>query len=92
MTIISTAAPATNNTSALVAEFAGGAASDISMMIGIGLVKDSDAVFFQYQGEGIEPLALVQTTNRHPAARARRGLSRGARARGTRIRAQGRRH
>ena len=64
MTIISTAAPATNNTSALVAEFAGGAASDISMMIGIGLVKDSDAVFFQYQGEGIEPMALVQHSGR----------------------------
>ena len=35
----------------LLAEFSGGAAGDVEMMIGIGLVKDSDAVFFQYMGE-----------------------------------------
>jgi len=63
MTIISTAAPA-NNISALVTEFAGGASSDISMMIGVGLVKDTDAVFFQYLGEGVEPMALVQNSGR----------------------------
>ena len=62
MTIVSTA-PA-NNISALVTEFAGGAASDISMMIGVGLVKDTDAVFFQYLGEGVEPAALVQNSGR----------------------------
>ena len=62
MTIVSTNAPA--STSELVAEFAGGAASDVAMMIGIGLVKDTDAVFFQYQGEGIEPMALVQNSGR----------------------------
>ena len=47
------------STSALVADFAGGASSDVEMMIGIGLVKDSDAVFFQYIGEDNEPSALV---------------------------------
>lgn len=54
----------TNNINALVTEFAGGAASDISMMIGVGLVKDTDAVFFQYLGEGVEPMALVQNSGR----------------------------
>jgi hypothetical protein len=54
----------TNNVNALVTEFAGGAASDISMMIGVGLVKDTDAVFFQYLGEGVEPMALVQNSGR----------------------------
>ena len=62
MTIAPTA-PA-NNISALVTEFAGGAASDISMMIGVGLIKDTDAVFFQYLGEGVEPMALVQNSGR----------------------------
>ena len=64
MTIISTASPVVSNTSALVSEFAGGAASDIAMMIGVGLVKDTDAVFFQYQGDGVEPSALVQNSGR----------------------------
>lgn len=49
----------TNATSALVADFAGGATSDVEMMIGIGLVKDSDAVFFQYLGDDAEPAALM---------------------------------
>jgi len=62
MTIVSTAP--TNNISALVTEFSGGAASDISMMIGVGLIKDTDAVFFQYLGEGVEPMALVQNSGR----------------------------
>lgn len=50
---------ATADTSSLVSEFAGGSQSDVEMMIGIGLVKDSDAVFFQYIGENGEPHALV---------------------------------
>ncbi len=62
MTNVSTAS--TNNINALVTEFAGGASSDISMMIGVGLVKDTDAVFFQYLGEGVEPAALVQNSGR----------------------------
>jgi hypothetical protein len=53
MTIVSTAS------TALVAEFAGGASSDVDMMIGIGLVKDSDAVFFEYLGDEAEPSALM---------------------------------
>ena len=36
---------------ALIAELVSEAASDIDMMIGVGLVKDSDAVFFQYIGD-----------------------------------------
>ena len=42
----------TTNTESILAEFTGGASSDVSMMIGIGNVKDSDAVYFQYVGEG----------------------------------------
>ena len=42
----------TNNTESILAEFTGGATSDVSMMIGIGNVKDSEAVYFQYVGEG----------------------------------------
>ena len=43
----------------LVAEFAGGASSSVSAMIGIGAVKDSDAPFQQYVGEEQEPVALM---------------------------------
>ena len=46
-------------TSALVAEFAGGSSSDVSMMIGVGLVKDSEGVFFQYLGDEQQPSALM---------------------------------
>ena len=45
--------------SALLAEFSGGSSSDVAMMIGIGLVKDTDAVFFQYLGEEQQPSALM---------------------------------
>ena len=51
MTVISTANASTDNSLALVNEFAGGAASDITMMIGVGSVKDSDAVYFEYIGD-----------------------------------------
>ena len=56
MTIVSTAnsseltAPV-DAPNALIAELVSEAASDIDMMIGVGLVKDSDAVYFQYIGE-----------------------------------------
>ena len=50
---------ALTGTADLVQEFAGGSSSDVEMMIGIGLVKDSDAVFFQYIGDNGEPHALV---------------------------------
>lgn len=46
-------------TAALVSEFAGGSSSDVSMMIGVGLVKDSEGVFFQYLGDDQQPTALM---------------------------------
>ena len=48
----------TDNT-ALLAEFAGGSSTDVAMMIGVGLVKDSEGVFFQYLGEDQQPSALM---------------------------------
>jgi len=56
MTIVSTAdsaaiAAPVDQPNALIAELVSEAASDIDMMIGVGLVKDSDAVFFQYIGD-----------------------------------------
>lgn len=60
-----TIAPA--NTSVLT-EFTGGSGmeQDIAMMIGVGVVKDSDAVFFQYLGNEQEPAALTIPTNGKP--------------------------
>ena len=40
-------------------EFAGGQQSTVDMMIGVGLVKDSEAVFFQYTGEDANSAALM---------------------------------
>ena len=74
MTIVSTA-PSVNGssapdvTSAIVAEFAGGQSNDVQMMIGVGLVKDSDAVFFQYVGEDASPRALTLPSNGKPLTR-----------------------
>jgi len=45
--------------SAIVAELGGSSVNSVEMMIGIGLVKDSDAVFFQYLGEEQTPSALM---------------------------------
>ena len=50
--------------SALLAEFSGGSSTDVAMMIGIGLVKDSEAVFFQYLGEEQTPSALMMPSGR----------------------------
>ena len=47
------------DTSSVLAEFTGGQSTDIAMMIGIGLVKDSEAVFFQYLGDDQTPQALM---------------------------------
>ena len=60
-----TIAPA--NTSVL-AEFTGGGSmeQDIAMMIGVGVVKDSDAVFFQYLGNEQQPAALTVPSNGKP--------------------------
>lgn len=56
--------------SALVSEFCGGSTNtvsmDVAMMIGVGLVKDSDAVFFQYLGEDQKPRALTLPTSGKP--------------------------
>lgn len=56
--------------SALVTEFCGGSSSsmlmDACMMVGVGLVKDSDAVFFQYLGEDTKPRALTVPTSGKP--------------------------
>ena len=57
MTIVSTANP---NTSVL-AELCHQSNTDIEMMIGIGLVKDSDAVFFQYVGEKDHQALMLPT-------------------------------
>ena len=61
-------ASALANTS-ILAEFTGGAQSEIAMMIGVGVVKDSDAVFFQYLGDKQPPQALdccLLTASPHP--------------------------
>ena len=50
--------------SALLAEFSGGSTTDVAMMIGIGLVKDSEAVFFQYLGEEQTPSALMMPSGK----------------------------
>ena len=64
MTIVSTAA-LTSSTSSIVSEFSGGASSNVAMTIGIGLVKDSDSVFFRYADEaGEQPIALLTATGR----------------------------
>ena len=56
MTIVSTAntsdiAAPVDAPNALIAELVSEQQSDVDMMIGVGLVKDSDAVFFQYIGD-----------------------------------------
>lgn len=64
MTIVSTAALATS-TSAIVSEFSGGSSSKVAMFIGIGLVKDSDAVFFQYKEGEETPIPLLEPSGKH---------------------------
>ena len=58
MTIVSTAG------SALIEEFSGGQTGEFDMMIGIGLVKDTEAVFFEYLGDDEEPAALMRKNGR----------------------------
>jgi hypothetical protein len=45
-------------------DFTGGAESDVAMMIGIGLVKDSPAVFFQYLGDEQTPAGLTMPSGK----------------------------
>ena len=54
---MTTSIVSTSNTD--VSDFTGGAESDVAMMIGIGLVKDSPAVFFQYLGDEQTPAGLT---------------------------------
>ena len=48
---------------------AGGQQSDVSMMIGVGVIKDSDAVFFLYRSDDQEPVALTIPTSGKPLTR-----------------------
>lgn len=59
---------AQTNTSVL-SEFVGGSTPEVAMMIGIGLVKESDAVFFQYMGEDQKPNALMLPMSGKPLTR-----------------------
>jgi len=59
----------TVDNASLLAEFTGGSTTDVSMMIGIGLVKDSDAVFFQYMGDEQSPVALMLPSSGKPLTR-----------------------
>ena len=61
---MTTSAITPTDNSALLAEFSGGSTTDVAMMIGIGLVKDSEAVFFQYLGEEQTPSALMMPSGR----------------------------
>ncbi len=51
------------DTASIVAEFGGGAPQIADIMIGIGLQKDSEAVFFQYQGDDVV-MPLLQQNGR----------------------------
>jgi len=62
MTVISTSNP-TADTAALVAELGGQASQSVDYMIGIGLVKDSDAVYFQYVGDE-QKTALMEASGK----------------------------
>ena len=58
-----TTANLTDNTAAIVAEFGGSSQQTVDIMIGVGLVKDSEAVFFQYEGDE-KVSALMQASGR----------------------------
>ncbi len=58
-----------NPASSLLEEFTGGSTGNVEMMIGVGLVKDSDAVFFQYLGEEQQPQALTMPVSGKPLTR-----------------------
>jgi len=57
MTVISTANPSVE-TASIVAEFGGQATQSVDLMIGVGLIKDSEAVYFQYVGDD-QKVALI---------------------------------
>ena len=58
-----------DNAQSVLSEFTGGTSSDVEMMIGVGLVKDSDAVFFQYMGDEAQPQALTMPVSGKPLTR-----------------------
>jgi|GEM_PF-3263808 len=62
MTVISTANP-TADTASLVAELGGQATQSVDFMIGIGLVKESNAVYFQYIGDD-QTTALMESAGK----------------------------
>jgi len=51
------------DTASIVAEFGGSSQQTVDMMIGVGVVKDSEAVFFQYVGDD-QTSALVQPSGK----------------------------
>ena len=62
MTIASTPVQ-TVDSSVLAAEFGGSSAASVDVMIGVGLIKDSEAVFFQYVGDD-KKQALMQANGK----------------------------
>ena len=66
MTIVSTAfdTQTVDNSALIVAELEGGQTSDVQMMIGIGIVKDSDAVFFEYVGDKQHRALTIPSTGK----------------------------
>ena len=58
----------TTDHSAIIADFSGGssgaASMNVAMMIGVGLVKNSEAVYFQYLGDEQEPSALMMPSGK----------------------------
>jgi len=51
------------DTASIVAEFGGSSQQSVDIMIGVGIVKDSEAVFFQYVGDD-QTSALVQPSGK----------------------------
>lgn len=58
-----TIATANETAAALVAEMGGSSSETVDIMLGVGLQKDSDAVFFQYLGDD-QTQALVQASGK----------------------------
>ena len=61
---MTTSTLSTDLATSIVAELGGSSSNNVEMMIGVGLVKDSDAVFFQYLGDEQTPTALVMPSGK----------------------------
>ena len=59
----------TQQTRGTINSFIGGDDPDVSMMVGIGLDKESDAVYFKYMGENQKPQPLVKPQSGRPLTR-----------------------